>query len=71
MLVARDEGLPLPAAIAPGTPWADLTETGDSYFSNEFVDNVLVSWKGWLGRAAMLYAAGQDLRQPYLSPVYR
>ena len=70
ILRAKDEGLPLPAAIAPGTPWADLTETGDTYFSNEFVDNVLVSWKGWLGKAAMLYANGQDLRHPYLSPVY-
>jgi monoterpene epsilon-lactone hydrolase len=70
VLRAKDEGLPLPAAVAPGTPWADLSETGDSYATNEFVDNVLVSWKGWLGRAALLYAAGQDLRQPYLSPVY-
>ncbi|MEI3478739.1 MAG: hypothetical protein V8Q84_06040 [Bilophila sp.] len=36
------EGLPLPAAIAPGTPWTDLTKTGDSYFVNEGVDNVLI-----------------------------
>lgn len=67
---ARDEGLPLPAAIAPGTPWADLSETGDSYFANEFTDSVLVSWKGWLGRAALLYAGGLDLRHPSLSPIY-
>jgi len=67
---ARDEGLPLPAVIAPGTPWSDLTETGDTYFSNEFADNILVSWKGWLGRAALLYANGQDMKHPYLSPVY-
>src|SRR3569833_4569172 len=37
VLRAKDEKLPLPAAIAPGTPWADLTETGDSYATNEFV----------------------------------
>jgi len=43
VLRAKDEGLLLPAAIAPGTPRADLSETGDSYFANEFVDNVLVS----------------------------
>ena len=67
---ARDEGLPLPAAIAPGTPWADLSETGDSYFANEFTDSVLVSWKGWLGQAARLYAGGLDLRHPSLSPIY-
>lgn len=70
VLRAKDEGLPLPAVIAPGTPWADLAETGDSYFTHEFADNVLVSWKGWLGRAALLYANGQDLKHPYLSPVY-
>jgi acetyl esterase/lipase len=28
ILRAKQEGLALPAAIAPGTPWADLTETG-------------------------------------------
>ena len=70
MLRAKAEGLPLPAAIAPGTPWSDLTETGDTYAANEFVDSILVSWKGWLGRAALLYANGQDLKDPYLSPIY-
>jgi len=70
VLRAKDEKLPLPAAIAPGTPWADLAETGDTYFTHEFVDNVLVSWKGWLGRAALLYANGRDLRDPQLSPIY-
>ena len=28
-LRAKAEGLPLPAAIAAGTPWTDLTKTGD------------------------------------------
>lgn len=70
MLRAKQEGLPLPAAIAPGTPWSDLTETGDSYFTNEGVDDVLVSYKGWLGDAARLYAHGHDLKDPMLSPVY-
>ena len=69
-LRARDEGLPLPAAIAPGTPWTDLTKTGDSYFTNEGLDNILVSHDGWLGDAARLYANGHDLKDPYLSPVY-
>jgi acetyl esterase/lipase len=70
ILRARQEGLPLPAAIAPGTPWSDLTETGDTYKTNEWVDNVLVSWHGWLGRAAELYANGRDLKDPQLSPIY-
>jgi epsilon-lactone hydrolase len=70
ILRARQEGLPLPAAIAPGTPWSDLTETGDSYRTNEWLDNVLVSYHGFLSRAAQLYANGHDLKDPQLSPIY-
>jgi acetyl esterase/lipase len=70
ILRAKAEELPLPAAIAPGTPWSDLTKTGDSYFTNDHVDNILVSYDGWLGDAAKLYAGGHDLRDPLLSPVY-
>ncbi len=70
VLRAKKEGLPLPGAIAPGTPWSDMTKTGDTYFTNEMVDNVLVSNDGWLGDAANLYANGHDLRDPMLSPIY-
>jgi epsilon-lactone hydrolase len=69
-LRARDEHLPLPAAMAPGTPWADLTDTGDSYETNEWIDNVLVSAHGILADAALLYAGGHDLKDPMLSPIY-
>jgi acetyl esterase/lipase len=70
VLRAIKEGLPLPAAIAPGTPWSHITETGDTYFANEMLDNVLVSYRGWLGDAAKLYANGTDLKDPMLSPIY-
>jgi len=70
ILRAKQEGLPLPAAIAPGTPWSDLTETGDSYKTNEWLDNVLVSYSGYLSHAAKLYANGHDLKDPQLSPIY-
>ncbi|WP_076864239.1 alpha/beta hydrolase [Bradyrhizobium mercantei] len=70
VLRAKDEKLPLPAAIAPGTPWSDIDKIGDSYASNEWVDNVLVTWDGWLGRAARLYANGASLKNPYISPIY-
>ena len=70
MLRAKAEGLPLPAAIAPGTPWTDMSKTGDSYLANEGLDNMLVSYDGWVGEAARLYANGHDLKDPYLSPVY-
>jgi epsilon-lactone hydrolase len=70
ILRAKQEGLALPAAIAPGTPWSDLTETGDSYKTNEWLDNVLVSYSGYLSHAAALYANGHDLKDPQLSPIY-
>ena len=67
---ARAEHLPLPAAIAPGTPWADLSDTGDTLFANAQLDNVLVTDDGWLDAAARLYAHGIDLKDPRLSPIY-
>ncbi|MBV8321008.1 MAG: alpha/beta hydrolase [Hyphomicrobiales bacterium] len=70
ILRAKQEGLPLPAAIAPGTPWSDLTETGDTYKTNEWLDNILVSYSGYLSHAAQLYANGHDLKDPQLSPIY-
>ncbi len=70
VLRAKQDGLPLPGAIAPGTPWSDMTKTGDSFYTNEMVDNILVSNDGWLGDAAKLYANGHDLKDPQLSPVY-
>lgn len=69
-LMAKKEGLPLPAALAPGTPWTDLSKTGDSYHTNEGVDNILVSYDGWLGEAAKIYAGEHDLKNPLLSPVH-
>ncbi len=70
MLRAKAQGLPLPAAIAPGTPWVDLTGAGDSIMANAFVDNVLVASTGWAGAAAKLYAGGHDLRDPLISPIF-
>lgn len=70
ILRAKAEGVALPAAIAPGTPWSDMTETGDTYKTNEWLDNVLVSYHGYLVHAALLYANGHDLRDPQLSPIY-
>lgn len=70
VLRLKAEGLPLPAAIAPGTPWADLTGAGDSSAANAYVDNVLVSEKSWIPDAARLYAAGRALDDPLISPLF-
>ena len=66
----RALGLDLPGAIYAGTPWADLTKTSDSLFTNEGLDRVLVTYDGLLGGAAQLHADGHDLKDPLLSPVY-
>jgi len=70
MLRAKMEHLALPGAIAPSTPTADLTKTGDSLFTNEMVDNVLVSQDGFIRATILLYANGHDLKDPLLSPIY-
>jgi monoterpene epsilon-lactone hydrolase len=67
---AKEERLPLPGAIAPGTPWSDLSEVGDSYWTNKDIDNVLGAYEPLLKAAAELYANGRDLTDPHLSPVY-
>jgi acetyl esterase/lipase len=70
MLRAKQLGLPMPGAIAPGTPMSDVTKTGDSFYTNELVDNVLVSRDGFCDAATVVYAHGHDLKDPLLSPVY-
>lgn len=67
ILRARDEGLPLPAAVLLLTPEVDLTESGDSFQTNLGVDSVLAQH---LAPANELYSAGHDLRDPYLSPLF-
>ena len=66
-LRARDEGLPLPAGLVLMTPELDLTESGDSFETNQFIDVVL---RGSLAAANALYANGHDLADPYLSPLF-
>jgi acetyl esterase/lipase len=69
ILRAKADRLPLPAAIASGTPMADVTKTGDTFYTNEMIDNVLVSRDGVCQRAAEFYANGHDLADPLLSPI--
>lgn len=65
---AVQEKFPLPRAIVSATPWADLSETGDSYFTNKYMDPI--PYHGILNIAANQYAGGMDLKDPRLSPVY-
>jgi len=67
VLKSRDLGLPLPAAALLTTPETDLTEAGDTFETNRYVDVVL---REPMPEKIALYADGHDLRDPYLSPVY-
>jgi monoterpene epsilon-lactone hydrolase len=66
-LKIRDRGLPLPAAVGLFTPELDLTETGDSFVLNKQVD-CIASWP--YPEPNALYAAGADLADPYVSPLF-
>ena len=66
----KQSGLAVPGALYLGTPWTDLTAASDSLWTNEGVDRFLVTYNGMLKACAELYAAGTDLRDPLLSPVY-
>lgn len=70
VLRLKKQGEPLPGVLFLGTPWSDLTKTGDTYFANAEVDNSLVSYEGVLEASAKLYAGERDLKDPFLSPLY-
>ncbi len=67
LLRAKDEGLPMPAALIAMTPEIDLTESGDTFDTNAGVDYVLVDR---LTDSIALYAGDHDLTHPYLSPIF-
>ena len=70
VLKMKQDGVPLPGAIAPGTPMSDVTKVGDTFVTNAMLDNVLVSPDGFCDAATKVYANGHDLKDPLLSPVY-
>ena len=67
MLRARDEGLPLPAAVVLMSGGFDLSGAGDTLVTNLGLDNVLTGSITPVGR---MYAGGHDVRDPYLSPLF-
>jgi acetyl esterase/lipase len=66
MLRAREEGLPMPAALVLDTPELDLTESGDTFQTLRDADTMLAS----LREPSLLYADGHDLADPHLSPLF-
>lgn len=67
LLRARDEGLPLPVALVLLTPALDMTQAGDSYTTNRYLD---VNLYGDAMDGPMSYAGDHDPTDPYLSPLF-
>jgi epsilon-lactone hydrolase len=67
---AKRDNLPLPAAIAPGTPMSDLTGSGDTFRTNAMLDNVLVAYGANCDQRAALYTNGHDIKDPMISPLF-
>ena len=65
-LAARDAGLPRPAAIVALSPGLDATRTGQSMVTKAEADPLLD--RASLDRLSNFYVAGQDRRNPLLSP---
>jgi len=69
VLKLRDKGLGMPAAVVLWSPWADITETGDTYMTLKDAEpNYLYATA--LGPSADAYADRKDQKNPYVSPVY-
>lgn len=69
VLNLRDGGAGMPAAVLLLSPWADLTNSGDTAITLADADPTL-SYSGFLGNSALAYAGGLDLEDPRVSPVH-
>nr|WP_275424858.1 alpha/beta hydrolase [Streptomyces sp. SID13726] len=64
---AREEGLPMPAAVVPVFPWVDLSPDGANTTANIGRDMLT---RSHLLKAAGWYAGGRDPRDPGVSPLF-
>lgn len=69
VLNLRDQGLGMPVAVVLFSPWADLTNEGDTAATLVEADPTL-SYTAFLRPSARAYADGVDLRDARVSPVY-
>ena len=77
VLKMRDQGMGLglsaveamPAAVVLWSPWSDITQTGDTYVTLKEAE-LSYLYDKHLKPAADAYAAPQDQRHPFVSPVY-
>ena len=69
VLNMRDEGLGMPAAVVLWSPWADLSDDGDTAVTLRDADPIL-NYDRLLKNSAQAFARGLDLKDPRISPVY-
>jgi acetyl esterase/lipase len=68
VLKLKELGKPLPGAVFAGTPATDLENTTDTWYTFEGLDP-LGKREGLIAATFNLYAAGEDLSNPLLSPI--
>ncbi|MFQ5972396.1 MAG: alpha/beta hydrolase, partial [Alphaproteobacteria bacterium] len=69
VLKMRDRELGMPAAVVLWSPWSDIAEIGDTYFTLKEADPLL-DYSKQLKNSADAYADPGDHKHPYVSPVY-
>jgi acetyl esterase/lipase len=65
----RDRGMGMPAALVLWSPWADLSNAGDTAHTLENADPAL-TYASSLENGALAFADGLDLTDPHVSPLY-
>jgi epsilon-lactone hydrolase len=68
-LLAREQGLPLPSASMPYSPWVDMEAVGESYDTNRDLD-AFFSRELVRGLASIYLGEGGDPRDPLANPLY-
>ncbi|MFI0369347.1 alpha/beta hydrolase [Actinomadura sp. 1N219] len=68
-LRAREQGLPLPAAALPFSPWVDMEAVGESYETNRQKDAFFTA-DVVRGLASAFLGEGGDPRDPMANPLY-
>lgn len=64
----KEERRLLPRGLVLMSPWTDLTSSGKSFEEKAGVDPVLD--KEYIDRMIATYAEGQDVKNPYISPLF-
>lgn len=67
-LKLKEEGRLLPRGIVLMSPWTDLTSSGKSFETKAKVDPVLD--RAYIDRMIKAYAEGQNLENPFVSPLF-